>query len=86
MKEYKTIKEILEDLINREIGKSEAEKAIEQFNGQEGLIAEVNQVLQTRDITRPGTYSSLVLETDRPFDRLQQVFLRGRKVKIILEK
>lgn len=31
MKEYETIKEILDDLINREIGKSEAEGAINEL-------------------------------------------------------
>lgn len=44
MKEYKTIREILDDLINREIGKSEAEVAIKELINPKSKMIDAKRV------------------------------------------
>lgn len=86
MKEYKTIKEILDDLINREIGKSEAEEAILKFKVPTMLTMSVNSVRSIMSSWKNTQQTMIVLETDINFEDAEIIFKKGLKVDVTKSK
>ena len=86
MKEYKTIKEILDDLINREIGKSEAEEAIQKHKDASMLIMSVDSVRSIKDIASMQEKTFILLNTDIHYAEAELVFSKGMKLNITKAK
>jgi hypothetical protein len=85
MKEYKAIKEILDDLINREIGKMEAEKAINEFKAPNQITATTEGVHARRSALYPEEETILGLLMVESYPVVNQMFPPGTKVKITID-
>jgi len=86
MKEYKEVRDILDDLINREIGKKEAETAIMNFKDPMTLTMTANSVRSIGDFTSLRNQVLVVFETDLKYEDAERIFKPGLNVNLTKSK